>query len=704
MRFLFALLLAVVPRLSIHAQALDASTLKWKVLLGYQGWFRCPGGGTSGTNWSHWTSSGAPTAASISIDMYPDLREFESGEACQIPNMTVTGAPAYLFSAGNSKTVARHFRWMRHYGLDGVLVQRFVSDIPGDYASGDAVLRNIMAAAGQYGRVFAIEYDISGANPATLLSTLQQDWNYLVNTLQVTSNPRYLHENGKPVVSVWGIGLNDSKHPPNDVPSALQFIDWFRTTAQVTYIGGTPAYWRTNSNDAWTDPAWTSVYRSMDVIQPWTVGRYGTQTDVDNWLTNRIAPDLAATANNDQMYMPVIFPGFSWYNLNRNAPQNQIPRNGGNFIWRQAYNARRAGAQMLKIAMFDEVNEGTANFKVAARRQDAPDQGYWLTLDADGYALPSDWYLRLAGEITRIFHGQSDATPALPTSPGPPWPDASGNTGLSVVSAASLSGAALAAESIATATGTGLATSSQTATDDPLPTELAGTSVDVIDSTGFARPAPLLYVSATQVNFEIPAGTAAGNASIVVTGSDGTASYGGTAIGSVAPGLFSADASGNGVAAGVVRLLHADGTVTATVTFTCSDSGECTAVPVSLGSATDEAMLALYGTGIRGRSSLDNVVCTISGTAVPVLYAGPQGQFAGEDRIDLSLPRSFVGAGLVSINLTVDGQAANTVTLMLLEPGAMSRRDHAALRRTAGTRFGNRKLGRLEKHRASADQ
>src|SRR5260370_24723446 len=176
--------------------------------------------------------------------------------------------------------------------------------------------------------------------------------------------------------------------------------------------------------------------------------------------------------------MPVIFPGFSWYSLNRGAGQNQIPRNGGSFIWCQAYKGRRAGAQMLEIAMFDEVNEATANFKVAARRWDAPEQGYWLTLDADGFTLPSDWYLRLAGEITRIFHGQSDATAALPTSPGPPWPDA---PGLAVVSAASYSSGALAADSIATAFGTGL----------------GGTSVDVIDSTGFARPALLFYVSPT---------------------------------------------------------------------------------------------------------------------------------------------------------------------------------------------------------------
>jgi hypothetical protein len=112
--------------------------------------------------------------------------------------------------------------------------------------------------------------------------------------------------------------------------------------------------------------------------------------------------------------MPVIFPGFSWYNLKRDSPRNAIPRNRGEFLWRQAYNARMAGAKVLKIAMFDEVNEGTAMFKIASRRADAPDQGFWLTLDADGAALPSDWYLRLAGEITRMFHGQKEPSEQMP--------------------------------------------------------------------------------------------------------------------------------------------------------------------------------------------------------------------------------------------------------------------------------------------------
>jgi len=98
---------------------------------------------------------------------------------------------------------------------------------------------------------------------------------------------------------------------------------------------------------------------------------------------------------------------------------NKIPRNRGEFLWRQACNARAAGATVLKIAMFDEVNESTAIYKVAAKRSDAPDQGYWLTLDADGYDLPSDWYLRLAGEITKMFHGEIPLSYEMPDNPGP---------------------------------------------------------------------------------------------------------------------------------------------------------------------------------------------------------------------------------------------------------------------------------------------
>ena len=420
--WILAVALPLAPLLAAAqgAGAVDPSTLESKVLLGYQGWFTCP---QDGTAWSHW-SRGVPAAETLSIDLYPDLRELDPDERCEIPGMSIAGKPASLFSSRNAKTVSRHFLWMKEYGLDGVLVQRFVGTIRAKHADGDLVLKNVMAAARETGRTFAIEYDISGGNPETFAQTLKDDWIYLVNQLKVTAHPNYQRHNGKPVVSIWGMGLNDgNNHPPTNPQEAKDLIEWFKSGAapqyRVTYMGGTPARWRTLTADARPDPAWAQVYAAMDVVQPWTVGRYHNPEEVDRWKENELMPDQKLLASRGQLYMPVIFPGFSWHNLRRTAKENQIPRLGGEFLWRQAYNAKTAGAKVLKIAMFDEVNEGTAIFKAAPHRKDAPDQGYWLTLDADGQELPSDWYLRLAGEVTRMFHGEIPPNPQLPAQPGP---------------------------------------------------------------------------------------------------------------------------------------------------------------------------------------------------------------------------------------------------------------------------------------------
>jgi hypothetical protein len=402
------------------AEKVDTSTLERKVLFGYQGWFDCPGS-PGGRGWSHWSRGGAPSAETLVIDMYPDLSEFDAADLCAVPGMTIGNKPAYLFSSRNPKIVTRHFEWMRDYGLDGVLVQRFVGSTARNRADGDVVLRNIMAAATSTGRTFAIEYDISGGKEETFAQQLRDDWTYLVDTVQVTAHPNYLHHKGKPVLSVWGMGLSDDKHPPAKPEDAARLVEWFRAGAatkyRVTFVGGTPARWRTLRSDAARDPGWTAAYKTMDVVQPWTVGRYRSVQQVDDWRRDVLDPDLAELRRNGQLYMPVIFPGFSWFNLNRDAPKNAIPRRSGEFLWRQAYQARAAGATSLKIAMFDEVNESTSMFKVASRRKDAPDQGFWLTLDADGRELPTDWYLRLAGEITRAFHDDRPLPAEMPANP-----------------------------------------------------------------------------------------------------------------------------------------------------------------------------------------------------------------------------------------------------------------------------------------------
>jgi len=398
-------LLIVIFSVLFLAEAVDFTTLNGKVLLGYQGWFNCPDDGCN-RNWSSWFR-GRPSPGTVTVDMYPDLTEFNTSDLCPVPGFTIRGKQAYLYSAANPNIIDRHFLWMKTYGLDGVLIQRFVTSIPARRSSGDIVLKNILKAAQNHGRAIAIEYDISGANPEAFFDTLREDWKYLVNELKITSHPCYLHHNGRPVLSIWGMGLND--RIPQDPETAMRVVKWFKEEApaelRVTYMGGVPSYWRALTRDALNNAGWERVYAYMDVIQPWTVGRYKDVSGADQWQTNMIESDLAKTRENGQLYMPVIFPGFSWSNLKKDTP-NKIPRNGGTFLWTQARNAHQAGATMLKIAMFDEVNEGTAVYKIAAKRQDALEQGFWLTLDADGYDLPSDWYLKLSGEITKLFHGE----------------------------------------------------------------------------------------------------------------------------------------------------------------------------------------------------------------------------------------------------------------------------------------------------------
>jgi len=295
-------------------------------------------------------------------------------------------------------------------------MQRFVGVIGSLRQEHDAVLRHAAASAEENGRVIAVEYDISGGKEDTAFEILKSDWLYLTSDLQITKSPAYLHEKGKPVVSIWGLGV---KGRIADPILAKQIVQWFKTEGSATVIGGVPAGWATLSGDSQTDPGWAEVYKELDIVQPWTVGRYKDDRSAAAWEASHLIPDIAMTRRNHQEYMPVIFPGFSWHNLKPNDPSNQIPREGGRFLWEEAMEAKAAGANMVKIAMFDEVNEGTAILKAAPTRNAAPAEAPFVTLDADSVPLPNDWYLRVAGAIARVYHGEAPSM-AMPTQlPGP---------------------------------------------------------------------------------------------------------------------------------------------------------------------------------------------------------------------------------------------------------------------------------------------
>jgi len=241
---------------------------------------------------------------------------------------------------------------------------------------------------------------------------LTNDWLYLVNTLQITNSSRYLHHKGKPVVAIWGFGFSGR---PDSPQQAQQVISFFKS-AGLTVMGGLPTYWRTLNNDAQTNPAWAAVFRSFDIISPWSVGRYSDLAGADNFRVNLIVPDKADATANGRDYLPVIFPGFSWHNLNA-GPLNQIPRNGGTFYWRQAYNAKLSGCNMIYGAMFDEVDEGTAMYKLAPTSNEIPAQGSWVPLNIDGNSLPSDWYLQLANQASKMLRGDIPLQSTIPISP-----------------------------------------------------------------------------------------------------------------------------------------------------------------------------------------------------------------------------------------------------------------------------------------------
>jgi hypothetical protein len=401
------------------ADTVDPSTLTGKLIMGYQGWFNCPGDGTT-VGWWHWFTGPDPT-----VDFLPNAADYPTAEQWVTTMLDAAGNPVNLFSDANPATVETHFAWMQQYGLDGVALQRFAVDLldPATLEARNIVLANVRQAAEDNGRVFFVMYDLTGL-PNSKLSTVAKDWKKLERE-GITGSPAYLHHRGHPLLAVWGLGFAGRSLTPSDTLNLLKSLD--KASAKyggVTIMGGVPSYWRTGTLDASSDPKWQKVWPKLGVLSPWSVGRFTGNASADAYTSTVWVPDLAATRALGVDYMPVLFPGYSFANTNRALGQpdpisNQIPRQCGRFYWRQVYDALGAGATMLYGAMFDELNEGTAMFKMLPQASEVPVQGIppgysFVTLDADGCPLPSDWYLSLAGAATAALHSGTPPSPNLP--------------------------------------------------------------------------------------------------------------------------------------------------------------------------------------------------------------------------------------------------------------------------------------------------
>lgn len=238
---------------------------------------------------------------------------------------------------------------------------------------------------------------------------------------------------------------------------------------------------------------------------------------------------------------------------------------------------------------------------------------------------------------------------------------------LAIINAAG-GGSVIAPGSIASAFGRQVGASTVSATALPLPTTLGGVSLDFTDSASTSGMAALFYVSPNQINFVAPDAAKTGTAEVKILGGNSSPVSTTVQVAAVAPGLFTANGAGVGVAAAIaIRRIIATQTDEQVPVYQCNANG-CTSTGIDMG---PDAMvfLELFGTGIKGRSSLANVTATIGGESVDVLFAGAQGQFPGLDQVNLSLPQSLHTRGETDLVLTVDGQVANTVRVNLKNEG-----------------------------------
>jgi hypothetical protein len=404
-----------------QADVIPNQTMTGKIMCGYQGWFNAPGDGAN-LGWKHAGSK----PGEVNFDLWPDVSELDADERFATEFKHKDGSVAELFSSYKEKTVLRHFKWMRDYGLDGVFLQRFTSQFrdPARKNHVDTVLAHVRKGAAEYGRVYGLMYDLSGLKAGDIQSVID-DWKGLVDSTHLTSDDRYVRHHGKPVVVLWGLGFNGKRN--SLVADGLAMVEFLKNDPIYggnTVMIGVPTQWR---EEDLKSPEFHKLLLAADIIQPWAVGSVNTPEQVVEKAATVWAPDMEWCRANGREYMPVVFPGFSWFNLRKGTkPSNQIPRLGGRLLWTQYLEAKKLGATMVYQAMFDEIDEGTAIFKVTNDVPDGEGKSQFVPLEG----LPSDFYLKLVGQAGRLIRGEISAeddqlvknakwipfVPALPTT------------------------------------------------------------------------------------------------------------------------------------------------------------------------------------------------------------------------------------------------------------------------------------------------
>jgi len=342
-----------------------------KIIAGYQGWFQASGDGGPFNSWQH-----------TNLECWPDMRQYTrtygnvrfNQDSIFEPPFTGTlgnGQPVSMFSDWDQSSVSLHFFWMQQYGVDCAALQRFGAHFsdPRVKTSSDTIISHARKAAETYGRKFYIMYDISGWT--NFQTELKSDWTTYMSAH--TTSSAYAKQNGKPVVCIWGVGVN-----------------------------GRPGNFATDTTNR-------SAYLAANMLMGWRVGASPSTDFVKNDSTERNFCN-----SNGIDYQVDIYPGTSFFNTNK-TQKNIIPRQHGDFMWTQFAAARTTAVPSVYISMFDEMNEATGILPCAEDSSMIPSGQYFLTLDYDGTHVSADFYLRLTTDGGKMIKGQIAYTPTHPT-------------------------------------------------------------------------------------------------------------------------------------------------------------------------------------------------------------------------------------------------------------------------------------------------
>jgi hypothetical protein len=421
-------LLLVVVLLSLpsnaqnkHGKSSKYPSYKGLVMAGYQGWFRAPGD-SSDSEWGQYGRSGKFDKDHNTIDFWPEVSDYE--KTYETKFRYPDGTKARVFSSVDKSTTDLHFKWMKEYGVDGVFMQRFFGvarnhDNPAK--SQDVILRNAVNAAEKYNRSVAVMYDLSGLKAeGEDCSAVIEDWKKLVDDMKVTNSENYLFHNGKPLVTIWGLGFPDRPYNIRNI-GINRLIDFLKNDPEYggcSVMLGVPTYFRELDKDCLPDPYLHELIRSADIVLPWMVQRFTPLLHKDEErYRDHVMADIKWCKENNVDYVPIVYPGFSWHNLSKDRPglarhtsYGAIPRIGGKFYWDLIYSAINAGAEMLYVGMYDEIDEGTAIIKISDNPPNSADVHF---VGNDGVA--SDHYLFLTGKAAKMLRKEIPLSSDMPT-------------------------------------------------------------------------------------------------------------------------------------------------------------------------------------------------------------------------------------------------------------------------------------------------